>query len=86
MVLVESFNDIFRLNQMPIERFSYVKDDLLSMTTFDPETKKRFEIFIKLDHLRGTLTLNSQELHLSLQSFLILPIDENQNIVKIVEY
>ena len=56
------------------------------MTIIDPDENQRYEIFIKPDHIRGTLSLNSQELNLSLQSLMILPVNENQNIIEVVKY
>lgn len=83
---MENFNHLIQINKAPIERLSFVKNDLLSMTIIDPDENQRYEIFIKPDHIRGTLSLNSQELNLSLQSLMILPVNENQNIIEVVKY
>ena len=86
MVQVENFNHLIQINKFLIERLSFVKNDLLSMTIIDSHDNQKYEIFIKPDHIKGTLSLNNQELNLSLQSLMILPINEDQNIIKIVEY
>lgn len=83
---MENFSNLIQINKFLIERLSFVKNDLLSMTIIDPDENQRYEVFIKPDHVRGTLSLNNQELNLSLQSLMILPMNENQTIVKTIKY
>ena len=83
---MENFNHLIQINKAPIERLSFVKNDLLSMTIIDPAENQRYEIFIRPYHIRGTLSLSTQELNLSLQSLTILPVNGNQNIFEVVKY